>query len=143
MEDSRPQTGDEFDRYFELRWRILRAPWGGPRGSERDELEETAEHAMICSSDGEVLAVGRLHFNSPEEAQIRYMAVAEYARGQGLGRRIVEYLESIARRRGAREIVLNARDEVTGFYAVLGYEIVGKGPTMFGTVTHSKMLKRI
>jgi N-acetylglutamate synthase-like GNAT family acetyltransferase len=138
-----PQSHEEFAQYFDLRWRVLRAPWGQPRGSEQDELENSAEHAMIVDDAGRVLAVGRLHFNSHDEAQIRYMAVDDEARGRGLGSLIVEYFEQIARQRGANVIVLNARNEVTGFYARLGYEIVGEGPTMFDIVAHSKMSKRL
>jgi N-acetylglutamate synthase-like GNAT family acetyltransferase len=138
-----PQSDEEFAQYYGLRWRVLRAPWGSPRGSERDELETEAHHAMICGVDGNVLAVGRLHFNSPDEGQIRYMAVDEQSRGQGHGRRIVEYLEAEARAHGARAVMLNAREQVVGFYAVLGYEVVGEGPTMFGTVKHSKMRKKL
>jgi GNAT superfamily N-acetyltransferase len=143
MEARRPRTPEEFDRYYELRWQVLRAPWGSPRGSERDELEGTATHAMIADAGGPALAVGRLQFNSPEEGQIRYMAVAEAFRGQGLGRRIVAFLEAAARAGGAQRLVLNARDEVIGFYTALRYEVVGPGPTMFGTVKHSKMQKRL
>jgi ribosomal protein S18 acetylase RimI-like enzyme len=138
-----PQTGDEFARYYDLRWRVLRAPWGEPPGSERDDLEDVADHALIVGDDGQTLAGGRLHFNSPSEAHIRYMAVDESVRGQGLGRRIVEYLERIAHARGAEVVVLNAREEVAGFYKELGYEIVGAGPTMFGTVAHVRMWKRL
>ena len=138
-----PQSDEEFAQYYDLRWRVLRAPWGGPRGSERDELETEAHHAMFCAPDGNLLAVGRLHFNAPDEAQIRYMAVDEQARGQGHGRRIVQYLEAEARACGAAAIMLNAREEVVGFYAALGYEVVGDGPTMFGTVKHSKMRKTL
>jgi N-acetylglutamate synthase-like GNAT family acetyltransferase len=143
MEVRGPRTPEEFDRYYELRWRVLRAPWGSRRGSERDELEESATHAMIVDADGNAVAAGRLHLNSPEEAQIRYMAVTESDRGRGFGRRIVEYLEAAARSAGATNVVLNARDEVLGFYTTLGYEVVGPGPTMFGTVEHSKMRKRL
>jgi ribosomal protein S18 acetylase RimI-like enzyme len=71
------------------------------------------------------------------------MAVDEHERGQGYGRRIVEYLEAAARAHGTAAIVLNAREEVVGFYTALGYEVVGEGPTMFGTVKHSKMRKRL
>jgi predicted GNAT family N-acyltransferase len=138
-----PQTDDEWTQYYQLRWQILRAPWGQPPGSERDDLEATAEHALIVDDVGKSLAVGRLHFNSPEEAQIRYMAVAEIARGQGLGRRIVEHLEASARSCGAVAIVLNAREEVAGFYQSLGYEVVGAGSTLFGTVAHVRMSKRL
>jgi GNAT superfamily N-acetyltransferase len=71
------------------------------------------------------------------------MAVAESARGKGLGRRIVEYLETIARDRGATTVVLNAREEVAGFYQTMGYEIIGAGPTLFGAVKHVRMQKRL
>jgi GNAT superfamily N-acetyltransferase len=138
-----PQTDEEFARYYDLRWQILRAPWRQSRGSERDELETTADHAAVFDERGAVLAIGRLHLNSPTEAQIRYMAVADVVRGQGVGRQIVEYLEAVARRRGASVIALNAREEVAGFYERLGYEVVGPGPMMFGAITHVKMQKQL
>ena len=138
-----PHTDDEFAAYFDLRWRVLRAPWGALRGSERDELEAGADHAMVCSDDGTPLAVGRLHFNSANEVQIRYMAVAESARGEGLGRRIVEYLEGVARQRGANRIVLNARDEAVAFYRKLGYETIERAPMMFGSIAHYRMEKQL
>lgn len=143
MDVRRPQSEAELARYYRLRWQVLRAPWAEPPGSERDALESSADHALIQSDDGEPLAVGRLQFNSAEEAQIRYMAVAEQARGQGLGRRIVEHLEAIARERGAQFIVLNARDEAAGFYRRFGYDVAGTGPTLFGKVKHVRMVKRL
>jgi GNAT superfamily N-acetyltransferase len=45
------------------------------------------------------------------------MAVDENARGRGYGSRILEGLEAEATRRGAQKVVLNARDNVTEFYA--------------------------
>jgi ribosomal protein S18 acetylase RimI-like enzyme len=146
MEVTTPRTPDEFNRYFDLRWRVLREPFNQPRGSERDELdlpESGTEHAVIFADSGEAVAAGRLQLNTPEEAQIRYMAVAEAVRGQGLGRLIVRRLEEIARSRGATYVVLNARDEAVGFYRSLGYEVVGIGPTIFGSVTHSHMIRTL
>jgi predicted GNAT family N-acyltransferase len=142
MEVAAPATDDQFARYYDLRWRVLRQPWGEPPGSERDDLEASAEHAVIWAADGTALAAGRLHFNTPAEAQIRYMAVSPTAQGRGLGRRIVEHLEQFARRRGATAIVLNSRDAVAGFYHRLGFESVGAGPTHFG-IPHIRMMKRI
>jgi predicted GNAT family N-acyltransferase len=143
VEVLRPQSEEELARLYELRWQVLRAPWGELPGSERDATDSDAEHALIQNDAGQPLAAGRLHFNSPHEAQIRYMAVAEAARGQGLGRTIVEYLESIARDRGATTVVLNAREEVAGFYTSMGYETIGVGPTLFGTVKHVRMRKQL
>ncbi len=104
MEVRSPRTDAEFERYYELRWQVLRAPWGEPRGSERDEFDEAAEHAFVQTDEGEALATGRLHFNSPEESQIRYMAVADRARGQGLGHRIVEHLRRSPAGAGRRRL---------------------------------------
>jgi predicted GNAT family N-acyltransferase len=139
-----PQNDAEYAQYFELRWQVLRAPWGQPPGSERDEFDAAdrdAEHALLLADSGAAVAAGRLHFNSTDEAQIRYMAVSESARGQGLGRRIVDYLEAKARDRGAKRVVLNARDAVAAFYKRLGYRIVGEGPLMFGSIRHVQMEK--
>jgi predicted GNAT family N-acyltransferase len=121
---------------------VLRAPWGAPRGAERDELEDSADHAVIWGDAGEALAVGRLHLNSPDEAQIRYMAVAPAARGRGLGRLVVEHLERVARARRAASVVLNARREATGFYERLGYVVVGPAPT-FMSIPHFRMRKEL
>ena len=136
-----PATAEELQEYYEFRWQILRAPWNQPRGSERDALEATADHLAARTSDGRLVGIGRLHLNDATEAQIRYMAVAQDLRQRGIGRAIVLELEAVAKQRGAHQIVLNARDEVVGFYERLGFEVVGPGPTMFSTVTHCRMKK--
>jgi hypothetical protein len=41
-----------------------------------------------------------------------------------------------ATRRGAQKVVLNARDNVTEFYAELGYVVVGETGTLFGAIRH-------
>ena len=39
-----PISGADWIKYFDLRWRVLRAPWDQPRGSERDDREDTSIH---------------------------------------------------------------------------------------------------
>src|SRR3977135_3164657 len=85
---SSPATPADWDIYYELRWRVLRQPWGQPRGSERDDLEDSAFHLMLRDPAGTLLAIGRLHLNSPQEAQIRYVAVDRAFEGHGLGGQI-------------------------------------------------------
>src|SRR5437868_15304007 len=121
-----PMSPDEWDAYFDLRWRILCQPWGQPRGSERDSLDDSAVHLLLLDSARKPLACGRLHFNAPDEAQVRFMAVDENARGRGYGSRILEGLRAEAARRGAQKVVLNARDNVTEFYAEHDYAVVGE-----------------
>jgi hypothetical protein len=43
--------------------------------------------------------------------------------------------------RGAKVVVLNARESAIPFYQKHGYQIIGDAPTMFGSIKHSKMQK--
>src|SRR6266567_2111407 len=103
---AKPHTAQEWEGYFDLRWRVLRAPWGQPRGSERDDLDAESFHLILRDSSGSVVAVGRLHLNSPSEAQVRYMAVDEGHHGRGLGSRILSGLEDRARSKCVTGVVL-------------------------------------
>ena len=141
FEIDQPESPEQIAAYYDLRWRILRAPWNQPRGSEQDEWESQAEHVTASVESGQLVGVGRLHFNDTAEAQIRYMAIEpDFQRG-GIGRAIVERLEQLAIAKGAKRITLNARENVVGFYERLGYQVVGAGPTMFDAVRHLKMEK--
>lgn len=138
-----PQTEEDFARYYDLRWRVLRAPWNQPRGSERDAFEDQCWHRMACKDDRLPLGVARLQRNSPDQGQIRYMAVEPSQQRQGIGAALVAALEIQARDLDMAEIVLDARVGSVGFYLRLGYEIIGPAHTLFGTIEHSHMRKRL
>lgn len=139
----RPQSPEEFDDYFDLRWRILRAPWHQSRGSEQDEFEDAAEHISIQTNEGRTIGVGRLHNLNPNEVQIRYMAVEEGYRGQGIGELIYRHLETVAKNRNIKRITVNARVSVVGFYERLGFQVTGEVHTLFDEIKHKVMEKVI
>ena len=70
----KPQTLEEFKQYYNLRFEILRKPWGQPKGSERDNDDEMSHHRLIIDEIGDTIAVGRLQFNTKEEvfSRLRY-----------------------------------------------------------------------
>lgn len=136
-----PKSAKDWERYFELRWRVLRAAWQQPRGSERDDREDESIHLMVRGAEGQPLAIGRLHLNSPTEAQVRFMAVDPSAQGRGLGSLVLRGLEERAREAGARTIVLNARETARRFYDRHGYRVEGPAPRLFGGVDHVLMRK--
>jgi predicted GNAT family N-acyltransferase len=138
-----PRSEADWAGYFDLRWRVLRAPWGEARGSERDESDASSYHLMFRGPEGLAVAVGRIHLNSPQEAQVRYMAVDDSCRGKGLGGRILAGLEAFARAKGAKEIVLNAREQAVPFYVRHGYREEGLANILFGEVQHVRMRKRL
>ncbi len=138
-----PSTEAEWLSYYDLRWRVLRAHWGQERGSERDERDAGAFNQMICNPDGNVIAAGRLHLNSPAEAQVRYMAVDPDYQGKDLGSAILTALETEARRLKAANVVLNSRDGAVPFYEKHGYRRVAEAPSLFGTIRHFRMEKQL
>jgi ribosomal protein S18 acetylase RimI-like enzyme len=141
MHISEPLTRDDFQRYYDLRWQILRAPWNQPRGSEQDEREQSSHHLMVTDDHHAVVAVGRLHFNSVHEAQIRYMAVAVGQQRKGIGTRLLGALENRAVALGADRIKLEARETALGFYLRNNYRAEGPGHVLFNRITHVSMTK--
>ncbi len=135
-----PQTSEEFDDYYELRWIVLRKPWKQPKGSEKDEFENNSTHIMACIGK-EIVGVGRIHLKSKEKMQIRYMAVKEKYRSKGIGTLVLKELEKRAKNKQIKYIVLNARENALQFYIRNGYSIVGKGDTLFDNINHWIMQK--
>ena len=142
MTVTEPATPAELARYYHLRWKILRAPWEQPPGSERDTLDNNSIHAMAVANTRIPLGVGRLHFNTISEAQIRYMAVATRYQRMGIGSLVLEFLEHRARSLGAARIVLEARETAIGFYRKMGYTPTGPGVMLFNRIAHVTMSKR-
>lgn len=142
VEIREPLNKKQLWSYYDLRWKILRKPWNQPRGSEKDERENESIH-IVAVIGGKFVGVGRVHFNSKEEAQIRYMAVEESYRGKGVGSMILGELETRAKALGAKYVVLNSRESVTGFYKKCGYRIIEPVHKLFGTIPHWKMKKEL
>lgn len=142
---SPPHTPADWDTYYHLRYTVLRQPWGQPEGSERadDDDAPTTTHALLRGPDGQALGVGRLHSSADGQGQVRFMAVAPQAQGQGVGRQVLEYLEAAARVQGLTELVLQAREQAVPFYERLGYTVVAPSHTLFGTILHFLMRKQL
>ncbi len=137
-----PETPDEFKQYYALRFRILRARWGEPEGSEVDEIENQTFHIMAVHHE-KAVGVGRLQYNFADKAQIRYMAVEKKHEGNGIGRMIVNALEQEAINKNINTIMLDAREPAVGFYQKLGYKIEKKSYVLFNEIQHYRMTKQI
>jgi len=136
------ETEADFKRYYQLRWQLLRAPWGEPEGSETDDIENSCFHVMAVDGD-QVIGVARLQFNSDDEAQLRYMAVSPSHEKQGIGRALVAAVEQRARESGHSRIVLHARENAVGFYEDLGYRLIEKSHLLFDEIQHFYMTKSL
>ena len=96
---------------------------------------DTSERAfLVAERDGEVVGMGQLARNNAENgrhrAEIQRLAVAEHARGDGIGRALMSALEDEARKRGITLVWLttHADTDAQRFYEALGYTLVGVIP---------------
>ena len=148
MSLSEPIEENDWIQYFDLRWRILRAPWQQARGSERDDYDSTTpaalvSHVMAQNSKGKVIGVGRIHRLDSSVAQIRYMAVDKEYRRLGIASQILQHLESSAVEWHCYRICLNARQNIHSFYTRYDYKLAGDSELLFNKVPHVRLLKEL
>ena len=98
---------------------------------------------MACNQINIVLGVSRSQFNTPLEAQLRFMGVKENTQGLGIGKKLIAYAEEKAKKEGATKIILQAREIALDFYKKCGYTIVEKSFLMWDEIQHYLMEKKL
>jgi N-acetylglutamate synthase-like GNAT family acetyltransferase len=82
------------------------------------------DYLVVQNTRGELLACGALKEYSPSVAEVAAIAVAKEAHGRGLGRAIVQAVETLARKRGIYDVfALTLQPE---FFAAIGYQRVDR-----------------
>lgn len=140
MEIRSPKNEEEWDAYYDMRYRILREPLGQPRGSERNDLDEIGVHLALYENEV-LMAIARLDQAESNVAQVRFVAVSDEARGKGYGRKIMEACEVFSHERGDIKMILQAREKALEFYKRMDYRLIEKTHLLFGQVQHYKMEK--
>lgn len=109
--------------------------------------ERGGEFLLKRDEDQKLLGVVRLMpvtDNNPLSRQVRQVAVSPAARGLGVGRELMAYVEDLARDQGAEELWLESRGVAYGFYNKLGYTKAGEEFTSALThLPHTRMTKNI
>lgn len=123
-----------------LRNDVLRKPLGLSLTAEELAREEDQLHFGLFEPENNLVACAVAVRLSPTDARIRQMAVSPTHQRRGLGKRIMNELESNLRSRGLTNLVLHARASAVGFYEKLGYTISGD-EFIDVTVAHFRMVK--
>ena len=137
-----PKNDLEWEQYYDLRYRVLRQPWKQPRGSERNEGDETGEHFALYENE-KLMAIARLDVQSKETAQVRFMAVESSIQRKGYGKKVMLAIENQCIENGFSEIILHAREIAIPFYESLGYKLIEKSHLLFGEIQHLLMKKTL
>jgi len=130
-----PVTHDDFKAYYALRYKVLREPWGHPKGTEKDDYEPISEHFMAVDEKGSVVGVVKLYEKSEGVGYVSYLAVAAEHQHKGIGRLLLEAIEQRARERNFKVIGTMARVTATQYFEKVGFRIAGMPAPHLGT-TH-------
>jgi len=140
MEIRTPNSPEEWDDYYRLRYLVLRKPLGQPEGSERNEGDLIGEHFALY--EGNILkAIARLDTCDTSTSQVRFVAVESSIQGKGYGKHIMKAVEERSKETGNTKMILHARDYAIPFYEKLNYSIVEKSDKLFDVLQHYLMEK--
>ena len=114
------ETESELEGAINVRMRVFVVEQQIPVAEESDDADATATHA-IALYQGQIVGTGRLLYRDDGMAQIGRMAVDRQFRRQGVGGRILAFLEDEARAQGISSCLLHAQEYVKAFYAGSGY----------------------
>jgi GNAT superfamily N-acetyltransferase len=92
-------------------------------------LREPGAEAFVATIDGEPAGLVAVHpdadyFTGHPRAYVDVLVVAPEAEGRGVGRALLEHVETWGRRHGCREVVLDVfatNNDATAFYERCGY----------------------
>ncbi len=129
-----PSTRDDFKAYYDLRYSVLRAPWGQPRGSEKDDYEPISRHFMAVDAEtNQVVGVVKLFEKAPGLGWFSHLAVRPDCQRQGIGRQLVAAVEQASRELGFSMLGCLSRLNTTAYFEKMGFCITGLPSSYFGT----------
>ena len=130
-----PTTREDFKAYYALRYKVLREPWGHPKGTEKDDYEPISEHFMAVDEQGEVVGTVKLYEKADGVGHISHLAVAADHQHKGIGHLLLEKVEERARERGFHTLGTMARITATVYFEKFGFHVAGIPTPHLGT-TH-------
>ncbi len=115
-----------YKELLDLRYKILLQPLGLKfLDSYREEEANFLHIGCIENSTGELIGGLILAPINNEEIRVMQVAVDVIHQGEGVGKKLIEYAESVAKEIGYERIIMHAMLSVVGFYEKLGFKQEG------------------
>lgn len=120
-------NGTSDDRYkhcLHIRTDVFVHEQGVDAALEQDEYDQLATH-IVLYLDGEAVGTGRIRLLDTK-AKIERVSILKSARNKGLGKRLIQQMESKASDLGASKLSLHSQEHALPFYLNLGYSLVSE-----------------
>ncbi|MFT3845601.1 MAG: GNAT family N-acetyltransferase [Lacibacter sp.] len=131
----------EYKQSLQLRYDILRKPLGLEFDPEELSTEKDDIH-IAAFDDDKILGCCFLKHVNNSIVRLRQIAVQNNQRGKGIGESLMHFAENIARDRGYKTVVMDARKETWHFFEKLGYKQDGDEFIKI-TIPHIVMKKKL
>ena len=128
---ARPEDADALHRLVTNAYGHYIERMGKPPGPMLDDYAKRIDHgqAWVLEADGAIVGLVVLEDDGDDALLLDNIAVAPSAQGQGIGRTLMAFTESEARRRGHRNVRLYTHvsmAENIRLYARLGFRETGR-----------------
>lgn len=111
----------DIEKIIALRKQVFVEEQGIPLELEIDGKDDSSFHVKVVNKKHEIIGTGRLTLESPSHGIISRIAIRQDYRKLGIGKKIIHYLEKIARQKELNELTLKPHKYLESFYASLGY----------------------
>ncbi|MGQ4645866.1 GNAT family N-acetyltransferase [Lyngbya aestuarii] len=124
-----------------VRIQVFQVEQGVAPSLEFDGEDQAAKH-ILAYLDNQPIGTVRIRYLDNQTAKIERLAVLSHARGQGIGKQLMEKAVEIAANQGIKEVVIHAQEYVQSLYQKLGFTLEGERFDEAG-IPHVKMRKKL
>jgi predicted GNAT family N-acyltransferase len=119
------QIPQELPQVYKIRYLVFQIEQGVDPTLEFDGEDECAHH-LIAFLDKKAVGTARIRFLEDQTAKVERVAVLSEVRGQGIGQKLMIYIETLLLERQVTEVYMHAQEPVREFYEKLGFVPEGK-----------------
>ncbi|WP_338803307.1 GNAT family N-acetyltransferase [Xenorhabdus griffiniae] len=119
------QNPELIQQAFAIRKQVFTDEQGFDAEIDIDEYDDIALHVVVFDSE-KPIGVLRAIQKDNNMLKVGRVAVLRHYRGQGIGRKVMEFIKDFGRKNNIETIILSAQCHAQPFYESLGYQAQGE-----------------
>lgn len=132
---------EEFTSVQEIRRLVYQIEQGIDPTLELDGKDKISEH-IIAYLNNKPVGTARIRYLDNTTAKIERLAVLETARGQGIGKKIMEKALDIIKQKNMQEVVIHAQEYIKKLHEQISFQQEGE-PFEEAGILHVKMRRKL